>query len=376
MTEDFSKDNLSSRAEEYLDCIVCKNLEMCVEVLQQCESLIPLADEMRIVTRCIDAIASKACAEQIASSFSRLEYSSSGRLHMSRQAKCDGDWWIEDLSGLRIDIYQRVITAMKCRGVRPESIGASLVNYAEKELTKKSSLWNQSSQNKVDSNSTLHEKLVVETIVSLLPVEKLAIPINFLFGLLRSAVMLDCTIASRLDLERRIGSQLDQSTLDDILIPSFKHGGDTLFDVDTVHRLLVNFCQQDDSDDDLEDGSLFESDSPRSPSQTSLVKVSKLVDNYLAEIAPDVNLKLSKFLVIAETLPEHARTVHDGLYRAIDIYLKVCLCHLCFKILLFSLTSFKIRALSLFSLSGLKNCVQNRKLIIQDMHFIHTNFLN
>lgn len=323
MTDDFSKDNLGSRAEEYLNCIVCKNLEMCVEVLQQCESLIPLADELKIVSRCIDAIASKTCAEQIASSFSRLEYSSSGRLHMSRQAKCDGDWWIEDISVLRIDMYQRVITAMKCRGVRPESIGASLVNYAEKELTKKTTVWNQSSQNKTDSNSTLHEKLVVETIVGLLPVEKLAVPIHFLFGLLRSAVMLDCAISSRLDLERRIGSQLDQSTLDDILIPSFKHSGDTLFDVDTVHRLLVNFSQQDDSDDDLEDGSLFESDSPRSPSQTSLVKVSKLVDNYLAEIAPDANLKLSKFLVIAETLPAHARTVHDGLYRAIDIYLKV-----------------------------------------------------
>ncbi|MCH81700.1 BTB/POZ domain-containing protein [Trifolium medium] len=322
MTDDFSKDNLGSRAEEYLDCIVCKNLEMCVEVLQQCENLIPLADELKIVTRCIEAIASKTCAEQIASSFSRLEYSSSGRLHMSRQAKCDGDWWIEDISVLRIDMYQRVITAMKCRGVRPESIGASLVNYAEKELTKKSSLWNQSNQNKVDSNSTLHEKLVVETIVSLLPVEKLVVPVNFLFGLLRSAVMLDCAISSRLDLERRIGSQLDLSTLDDILIPSFKHSGDTLFDVDTVHRLLVNFCQQEDSDDDLEDGSLFESDSPHSPSQSSLVKVSKLVDNYLAEIAPDANLKLSKFLVIAETLPAHARTVHDGLYRAIDIYLK------------------------------------------------------
>ncbi|KAK7286807.1 hypothetical protein RJT34_22068 [Clitoria ternatea] len=322
MTEDFSKDNLSSRAEEYLDSIVCKNLEMCVEVLQQCESLLPLADELKIVSRCIDAIASKACAEQIASSFSRLEYSSSGRLHMSRQAKTDGDWWIEDLSVLRIDMYQRVITAMKCRGVRPESIGASLVNYAQKELTKKSSLWNPSSQTKVDSNSTLHEKLVVETIVSLLPVEKLAVPIHFLFGLLRSAVMLDCSIASRLDLERRIGSQLDVATLDDILIPSFRHAGDTLFDVDTVHRILVNFCQQDDSEDDPEDASVFESDIPHSPSQTALVKVSKLVDNYLAEIAPDANLKLSKFLVIAETLPAHARTLHDGLYRAIDIYLK------------------------------------------------------
>ncbi|XP_019448678.1 PREDICTED: BTB/POZ domain-containing protein At5g48800-like [Lupinus angustifolius] len=322
MTEDFSKDNLGSRAEEYLDSIVCKNLEMCVEVLKQCESLLSLADELKVVSRCIDAIASKTCAEQIASSFSRLEYSSSGRLHMSRQAKCDGDWWIEDLSVIRIDMYQRVISAMKCRGVHPESIGASLVSYAEKELTKKSTLWNPSSQTKLDSNSTSHEKLVVETIVSLLPVEKHVVPISFLFGLLRSAVMLDCTIASRHDLERRIGSQLDIATLDDILIPSFKHVGDTLFDVDTVHRILVNFCQQEDSDDDLDDASVFESSSPHSPSQTALVKVARLVDNYLAEIAPDANLKLSKFLIIAETLPTHARTVHDGLYRAIDIYLK------------------------------------------------------
>ncbi|XP_007049780.2 PREDICTED: BTB/POZ domain-containing protein At5g48800 isoform X1 [Theobroma cacao] len=322
MTEEFSKDNLGSRAEEYLESIICKNLEMCVEVLQQCENLLPLADELKIVSRCIDAIASKACAEQIASSFSRLEYSSSGRLHMNRQAKCEGDWWIEDLSVIRIDLYQRVMTAMKCRGVRPESIGASLVNYAQKELTKKSSLWNPSGQTKVDLVSTGHERLVVETVVSLLPVEKLAVPISFLFGLLRSAVMLDCTIACRLDLERRIGSQLDIATLDDLLIPSFRHAGDTLFDVDTVQRILVNFSQQDDSEDDMDDASVFESDSLHSPSQSALFKVAKLVDNYLAEIAPDANLKLAKFMAIAETLPAHARTIHDGLYRAIDIYLK------------------------------------------------------
>ncbi|KAE8685065.1 BTB/POZ domain-containing protein [Hibiscus syriacus] len=323
MTEEFSKDNLGSRTEEYLESVVCKNLEMCVEVLQQCESLLPLADELKIVSRCIDAIASKACAEQIASSFSRLEYSSSGRLHMSRQAKCEGDWWIEDLSVIRIDLYERLITAMKCRGVRPESIGASLVNFAQKELTKKCSLWNPSGHTKVDLVSTDHEQLVVETIVSLLPVEKLAVPISFLFGLLRSAVMLDCSIACRLDLERRIGSQLDIATLDDILIPSFRHAVDsTLFDVDTVQRILVNFSQQDDSEEDMDDASVFESDSPRSPSQTALFKVAILVDNYLAEIAPDANLKLAKFMAVAETLPEHARTIHDGLYRAIDIYLK------------------------------------------------------
>ncbi|PSS14084.1 BTB/POZ domain-containing protein [Actinidia chinensis var. chinensis] len=324
LTEEFSKNNLSSRAEEYLDSIVCKNLEMCVEVLQQCENLLPLADDLKIVSRCIDAIVSKACVEQMALSFSRLEYSSSGRLHMNRQANCDGDWWIEDLSVIRIDLYQRVITAMKCRGVRPESIGASLMNYAQKELTKKSSLWNQSGQSKVDvvAGSNGHERLVVETIVSLLPIEKLAVPICFLFGVLRSAMMLDCTIACRLDLERRIGSQLDIATLDDLLIPSFHHADDTLFDVDTVHRILVNFSQKDDSEDDMEDASVFESDSPNSPSQSALFKVSKLVDNYLAEIAPDANLKLNKFIAIADTFPAHARIIHDGLYRAIDIYLK------------------------------------------------------
>ncbi|KAM7270742.1 hypothetical protein ACFE04_029956 [Oxalis oulophora] len=323
MTEEFSKDNLGSRAGEYLNSVVCKSLEMCVEVLQQCENLLPLADELKIVSCCIDAIASKACAEQIASSFSRLEYSSSGRLHMNRHTKCDEDWWIEDLSVLRIDLYQRVITAMKCRGVRPESIGESLVNYAQKELTKKSTLWNHTKVDNLIPGSDSDERVVVDTIVSLLPVEKHAVPISFLFGLLRSGVMLDCSYSCRLDLERRIGSQLDIATLDDLLIPSFRHAGDTLFDVDTVHRILASFSQQDDSDEEMEDDvSIFEYDSPRSPSQTALFKVAKLVDNYLAEIAPDVNLKLAKFIVVAESLPAHARTVHDGLYRAIDIYLK------------------------------------------------------
>ncbi|KAI3956197.1 hypothetical protein MKW98_008715 [Papaver atlanticum] len=324
MTEEYAKGNLGFRAETYIDTIVCKNLEMCVQVLQQCENLLPLADELKIVSKCTDAIASKACVEQIASSFSRLEYSSSGRLQTNRQANGDGDWWIEDLSVLRIDLYQRVITAMRCRGLRPESIGVSLMDYAEKVLIKKSSQWNSAVQPKADiAGSFDHlQRLVVETIVNLLPVEKVIIPISFLFGMLRTAMMLDCTSNCRLDLERRIGSQLEIATLDDLLIPSFRHPSDTLFDVDTVHRILVNFSQQDDSEDDMEYASAYESEGSHSPCQSALLKVAKLIDNYLAEIAPDANLKFTKFMAIAESLPEHARTAHDGLYRAIDIYLK------------------------------------------------------
>ena len=60
-----------------------------------------------------------------------------------------------------------------------------------------------------------------------------------------------------------------------------------------------------------------------SPTQNALMKVAKLLDTYLAEIAPDANLTISKFIALAEVLPEHARSCDDGLYRAVDVFLKV-----------------------------------------------------
>lgn len=93
------------------------------------------------------------------------------------------------------------------------------------------------------------QRILVETIVSILPPDRNSASCSFLFNLLRTAIILDTTIACRLDLERRIGIQLEQATLDDLLIPSFSYTGDTLFDVDIIQRILVNFLQQDDSDD-------------------------------------------------------------------------------------------------------------------------------
>ncbi|KAM0065328.1 putative NPH3 domain-containing protein [Helianthus debilis subsp. tardiflorus] len=50
--------------------------------------------------------------------------------------------------------------------------------------------------------------------------------------------------------------------------------------------------------------------------------VANLVDNYLAEVASDVNLKLEKFQSLAATVPDYARPRDDGIYHAVDIYLK------------------------------------------------------
>ncbi|XP_042413799.1 BTB/POZ domain-containing protein At5g48800-like isoform X2 [Zingiber officinale] len=308
MTGDYAGDNLATRCEAYLEEVVCKNLEFCVEVLRHCEGLLPLADELGVVSRCADGVAATACAEQIAASFSRLEYSS-GRLHVTKKSDPNSgeDWWIQDLSVLRIDLYRRVVEAVKGRGIRPESVGASLVDYAEKAFRKRPAR---------AATGECEGKAVVETIASLLPAEKHAVSVNFLFGLLRSAIFLDCSTTCRLILETRIGSQLESSSLDDLLLLCAHNSGETIFDVDTVHRILLIFSHQEESDDD-DDGSNFESDGGH-----ALDKVAKLVDGYLAEIAPDANLKLAKFIAVADTLPAYSRSSHDGLYRAIDIYLK------------------------------------------------------
>ncbi|KAF9623185.1 hypothetical protein IFM89_037766 [Coptis chinensis] len=57
-------------------------------------------------------------------------------------------------------------------------------------------------------------------------------------------------------------------------------------------------------------------------SNTSKLTVAKLVDGYLAKIARDPNLPLSKFIDLAEMVSGFSRPAHDRLYRAIDMFLK------------------------------------------------------
>ena len=139
------------------------------------------------------------------------------------------------------------------------------------------------------------------------------------------------------DLERRIGLQLDQAILEDILIPSSSHQNPhgTIYDMDSILRIFsifLNLDEDDNEDSDLSDERemVYDFDSPGSPKQSSILKVSKLLDSFLIEVALDPNILPSKFISLAELLPDHARIVSDGLYRAVDIFLKVKTTHLDF----------------------------------------------
>ncbi|KAK1270691.1 BTB/POZ domain-containing protein [Acorus gramineus] len=315
MTEDYKEDNLISRTETYLNEIVVHDLEKSIEVLCASVSLLPNAEEVGVVSRCIDAIALNASKEQLVSGLARLECDvGSKKLKMGCQ-----DWWVEDLSALRVDLYQRVISAMRKTGVRSDSIIASLIHYAQNSLKGVRSANSDPGTIIEDEQRTI----IVETLVGLLATENItSIPSSFLFGMLRIAITLDASLRCRLELERRIGFQLDMVSLDDLLIPSLKTR-ECFFDVDTVHQILVNFLQriEERGDDDDSHGE-YESEERDSPSHGSVLKVGRLIEGYLAEIATDPYLKVQKFIAFIELLPDYARVVEDGLYRAIDIYLK------------------------------------------------------
>ncbi|KAJ7981349.1 BTB/POZ domain-containing protein [Quillaja saponaria] len=156
--------------------------------------------------------------------------------------------------------------------------------------------------------ATSDEKLnVVEMVINVLyNLDPGAVSCKSLFGLLRVTLSLNVSKCSKNKLENMIGSQLDQATLDNLLVPS-PYGINYLYDVNLVLRFLKAFLR----------GETYQVTS------IQMMKVASLIDLYIAEIAPDPSLKPSKFLALATALPDSARDSYDELYHAMDMYLEV-----------------------------------------------------
>ncbi|CAN1815165.1 BTB/POZ domain-containing protein SR1IP1 [Linum perenne] len=319
MTEEYAVGNLVSRTEAYLNEVTLKSLTGAVSVLQSTESLGPIAEKVKLVNRCIDSIALITCKES--SQFS-MPGRSDGAIVLQPKPPVV-DWWAEDLTVLRIDMFQRVLIAMVSRGFKQYALGPILMLYAKKSLRGLLQEAFSKGRKKIEPQREHEKRVVLETIVSLLPKEKNALSVSFLSMLLRAAIYLESTVACRLDLEKRMASQLGQAVLDDLLIPAYSFTGDTLFDVDTVKRIMINYIEYEVEGKDRLGYHGADDEPVYSPRINDMERVGKLMENYLAEIASDRNLAVSKFISLAELVPEQSRIVDDEMYRAIDIYLKV-----------------------------------------------------
>ncbi|MBA0645551.1 hypothetical protein Goklo_013640 [Gossypium klotzschianum] len=333
MAEEFAENNLEARTEAYLKDMVVPNISSTIAVLHRCESLLPISEEINLVNRLINAIANNACKEQLTSGLLKLDHNFPSKAIPNMEPETPSDWWGKSLAVLNIDFFQRVLLAIKSKGLRQDMICKILINYTHNSLQSlivrdhhfvKGSLLELELQKK--------QRVIVEAIVSLLPTQsrKSPVPMAFLSSLLKTAISSSVSTSCRSDLERRTGLQLDQAILEDILIPANSHGNNhtAMYDTESILRIFSIFLNLDDDDDEdnrLRDESemAYDFDSPGSPKQSSILKVSKLLDSYLAEVALDTNLSPSKFIALAELLPDHARIVSDALYRSVDIFLKV-----------------------------------------------------
>lgn len=314
MTEQYSEENLITKSEIYISQSVLKNIQHSVKALASCQVLLPLADELGLIDRFIDSIATKS-ANVDPSLFGWPVNNGSTKRGAVSATLTSTSSWLDELGRLSLPFFQRLILEMKGLDLNAEIIESCLIHYAKKYIPGISRAVRKSSSSS-SSSSQNEQRELLETIVSNLPVAKTLTSASnatqLLFGLLRTAYILNASEACRLTLEKRIGSQLEQATLDDLLIPSYSYLNETLYDVDCVERILECFLQ----------GFAGEEDETSSRS-ASLMVVGKLIDGYLSEIASDANLKPEKFYDLAVALPDNARMFDDGLYRAVDVFFKV-----------------------------------------------------
>lgn len=332
MTEEIAEGNLIYQTETFLNQVVLRSWKDSLKALQTCDELLPYAEDLNIVKRCIESIAVKACTDPNLFGWPMMEHGSmqspggsvlwNGISTGARPRSFSSDWWYDDVSSLSFPLYKRLISVMESRGIKQEIIAGSIAYYAKKYLPGLNKRHGLPSIALAVAPTEEEQRDLLEEICNLLPLQKGVVSTKFLFGLLRTAMILKASPSCIANLEKRIGMQLDQATLEDLLIPTFTYSMETLYDVDCVQRILEHFLAMDQATGGASPCLVEDEQMMGSPSLTPLTTVAKLIDGYLAEVAPDVNLKLPKFQSLAAAVPDYARPLDDGLYRAIDIYLK------------------------------------------------------
>lgn len=327
MTEDIDRGNLILKIEVFLNSSVFRSWKDSIIVLQTTASLLTWSEELKVVGRCVDSIASKTSVDPSSINWS---YTYNRKLTLSdeitedttkvkdRYAPVPKDWWIEDICELEISLYRRVMIAVKAKGrMDANVIGEALKTYAIRWLP-------DSVEALLSDVHQKRNKCLVETIICLLPSDKgIGCSCSFLLKLLKVAILLGVEDSSREDLIERIGLKLDEATASDLLIPaqSTQH---TTYDVDLVRCLIRRFMMHENIGQDSNIILKKENNTDDFVlGHGPLLNVGKLIDRYLAEIATDPKLNLSCFMDLSQSIPEAARPIHDGLYWAIDIYLKV-----------------------------------------------------
>lgn len=277
------------------------------ELLSALKSSLDLAvalSSSQVLEKCLDSVVarlvftsetSQSCPSSSSPESSGLRLSTDSKSTESlRSGLLRSTWWFEDLVNILTPNLVKLF------------VNSIILHKFDHGVTIRFLIYYQKSRF-VDSSSD--EKLeIIETIVdSLSLLDQSPVSCKSLFGILRVALNLNVKKVHRNILERMIGSKLDQATLDNLLVPS-PHGSNYLYDVNLVLQFVKHFLTAKGGTKVI---------------ISELNKVARLMDSYVAEVAPDPRLKACKFLALINALPKYARDSYDDIYHAINIYLQV-----------------------------------------------------
>ncbi|KAL5196912.1 hypothetical protein ABZP36_000424 [Zizania latifolia] len=271
-----------------------------VDAAKQCQRLLPLADSTGVFDKVVSALLSHMAVPGDATPTSSSPESSTFRFSCDTKSSClsmrctSRTWWFEDLVVLGPGIMQRVAKALLAKGTDDGVVSRFLFYYLKCRIA---------------GASADDKKAMLEAAIAVMAdLDRSSVSCKGLFGILRISSPLKLAGACHDSLVAMIGHKLDHATLDNLLVPA-PAGTSSLYDVTLVLRFLDAFLHAGGAHDE--------------PEPPRLKKVGKLMDLYLAEVAPDPSLHPAKFVEITTVLPAAARDCHDALYRSIDVYFQV-----------------------------------------------------
>lgn len=302
MTEAVETANLVMKLEAFFSSCILQGWKDSIVTLQNTDKVFEWSENLGIVRRCIESIVDKILTPPTKVTWS-YTYTRAG-YEKKRHQSVPKDWWTEDISFLNVDMFRCIVAAIKSTNtVQPQLIGEALHVYACRWLTGN---WpNEASTSQDHGGGDVERKRRIhESVVSLIPADRGSVSIGFLLRLLSVASSLAVSPATKAELLRLAGSQLEEATLNDLLLLPV--------DVQLVQSVLESFLRQ------------WKRQVPADERQSmrSLRKMGKLIDSYLQIVARNSNTPVQKMASLAETLPGIARHDHDDLYKAINIYLE------------------------------------------------------
>nr|ACG30585.1 photoreceptor-interacting protein-like [Zea mays] len=315
MTEEVCACNLLAQAEAFVNGLYYWTWGDVLAAVRSCEPFAAAADASGLLDRLISALFSKitgatpgppgtpnrsssSCSSSPDTAGLRRSSSSANKTPESMRPCAGREWWFDDMTSLSPPTVEKVMRVLGCYGVENKNLILTrfLLHYLRAATRRPPALEREGAALAGLADTAVHGVALVGGT---------AFSCRGLFWVLRIVSAVGLSRECRHKLERLMGLMLDQATLDDLLVSGDDGGG--VYDVNLVMRLVRVFVASQE-----------EADAP----SERMRKVGRLVDKYLGEISPDQGLKVSKFLAVAESLPDSARDCYDGVYRALDIYLE------------------------------------------------------